>query len=42
MFVLWEGWVCQCAGEITFRSGKAVCKACRKKYEENQGEVKLV
>jgi len=34
-----KGWVCQCAVEITFRSGKAVCKACGRKYKKNRSRV---
>ncbi len=37
-----KGWVCQCAEEISFRSGKAVCKACGKKYKKDRNRVKLV
>lgn len=37
-----KGWVCQCAEVITFRSGKAVCKACGKKYKKGSSGVKLV
>jgi len=37
-----KGWVCQCAEEITFRSGKAVCKACGKRYKKDRFGVKLV
>lgn len=36
-----KGWVCQCADEITFRSGKAVCKTCGKKYKKDRNGVKL-
>jgi UDP-2-acetamido-3-amino-2,3-dideoxy-glucuronate N-acetyltransferase len=35
-----KGWVCQCAEEITFRSGKALCKACGKKYQKDSTGVK--
>ena len=35
-----QGWVCQCAEEITFRSGKAICKACGKKYRKYPTGVK--
>jgi UDP-2-acetamido-3-amino-2,3-dideoxy-glucuronate N-acetyltransferase len=35
-----KGWVCQCAGEITFRSGKAMCKACEKRYQRDRHGVK--
>ncbi len=37
-----KGWVCQCAEEIAFRSGKAVCKACGKKYKKDSTGVKLI
>jgi UDP-2-acetamido-3-amino-2,3-dideoxy-glucuronate N-acetyltransferase len=37
-----HGWVCQCAEEIVFRSGKATCKACGKEYRKDRSEVKLV
>ncbi len=37
-----QGWVCQCAEEITFRSGKAVCKACGKKYKKSSTGIKLI
>ncbi len=37
-----KGWVCQCAEEISFRSGKAVCKTCGKEYKKNRNGVKLV
>jgi len=37
-----KGWVCQCAEEITFRSGKAVCKACGKRYRKDRVGVKPV
>ena len=37
-----KGWVCQCAVEITFRSGKAVCKACGKKYRKDPTGVRLI
>ncbi len=37
-----KGWVCQCAEEIVFRSGKAVCKACGKKYKKDSAGVKLI
>jgi UDP-2-acetamido-3-amino-2,3-dideoxy-glucuronate N-acetyltransferase len=36
-----KGWICQCAVEITFRSGKAVCRACGKKYKKDRTGVKL-
>jgi len=37
-----KGWVCQCAEEITFRSGKAVCKACGKHYKKDRSGVKPI
>ena len=37
-----KGWVCQCAVEITFRSGKAVCKACGKKYRKDSAGVEPI
>lgn len=36
------GWVCQCAEPITFRSGKAACRACGKKYKRGRSGVSLV
>jgi UDP-2-acetamido-3-amino-2,3-dideoxy-glucuronate N-acetyltransferase len=35
-----KGWVCQCAEEIVFRSGKAKCQACGKRYTKNREMVK--
>ena len=37
-----RGWVCECAEEITFRSGKATCKACGKKYKKDHSGVKPI
>ncbi|MFB3883676.1 MAG: Gfo/Idh/MocA family oxidoreductase [Thermodesulfobacteriota bacterium] len=37
-----KGWVCQCAVEINFRSGKAVCQTCGKKYKKDSKGVKLI
>jgi UDP-2-acetamido-3-amino-2,3-dideoxy-glucuronate N-acetyltransferase len=37
-----KGWVCQCAVEIAFRSGRATCQVCGKKYRKNRTGVKLV
>ena len=34
-----RGWVCECAEPITFRSGKAVCRACGKKYRKTRSGV---
>ena len=31
-----KGWVCQCAEEIIFRSGKTICHACKKRYKKDQ------
>jgi UDP-2-acetamido-3-amino-2,3-dideoxy-glucuronate N-acetyltransferase len=37
-----KGWICQCAVEIVFRSGKAVCKACGIKYKKDRSGVKPI
>jgi UDP-2-acetamido-3-amino-2,3-dideoxy-glucuronate N-acetyltransferase len=37
-----EGWVCQCAEEIRFRSGRAVCRACGMKYRKDRVGIKLI
>ena len=37
-----KGWVCQCAEEIIFRTGKAVCKACGKRYKKDRDGVRLI
>jgi UDP-2-acetamido-3-amino-2,3-dideoxy-glucuronate N-acetyltransferase len=37
-----KGWVCQCAVEITFRSNKAICHACGKKYKKDSTGVSLI
>jgi UDP-2-acetamido-3-amino-2,3-dideoxy-glucuronate N-acetyltransferase len=37
-----KGWVCQCAEPITFRSGKATCRACGKRYLKKAMKVKCV
>lgn len=37
-----KGWVCQCAEEIAFRSGKAQCRACGKQYRKKRGNVAFV
>jgi UDP-2-acetamido-3-amino-2,3-dideoxy-glucuronate N-acetyltransferase len=37
-----KGWVCQCAVEITFRSGKTVCKSCGKRYVKDRDGVRVV
>jgi UDP-2-acetamido-3-amino-2,3-dideoxy-glucuronate N-acetyltransferase len=31
-----RGWVCQCAEEIDFRAGKAMCQACRRRYQKDR------
>lgn len=37
-----RGWVCQCAEEIVFRSGRARCNACGKSYKEGPAGVELI
>lgn len=37
-----KGWVCQCAVELVFRSGKAVCKACGKRYKKDRSGVRMI
>ncbi len=37
-----KGWVCQCAVEITFRTGRAKCKACGKRYKKDRSGVELI
>ena len=37
-----KGWVCQCAEQITFRSGRAKCRACGKSYQKNRSGVILL
>ncbi len=37
-----KGWVCECAEEIDFRSGKAVCHACGKRYKKDRLGVRLI
>ena len=36
-----KGWVCQCGEEIIFRSGKAKCRMCGRKYKKEKTGVKL-
>jgi UDP-2-acetamido-3-amino-2,3-dideoxy-glucuronate N-acetyltransferase len=36
-----KSWICQCAVEIAFRSGKAVCQACGKAYQKDSTGVRL-
>jgi UDP-2-acetamido-3-amino-2,3-dideoxy-glucuronate N-acetyltransferase len=35
-----KGWVCQCADPITFRSGKALCRSCGKRYKKDRSGVR--
>lgn len=37
-----KGWICQCAEEIVFRSGKATCKVCGKRYQKTYDEVRQI
>jgi UDP-2-acetamido-3-amino-2,3-dideoxy-glucuronate N-acetyltransferase len=37
-----QGWMCQCAVELAFQSGKAICPACGKKYRKDRTGVKQV
>jgi UDP-2-acetamido-3-amino-2,3-dideoxy-glucuronate N-acetyltransferase len=37
-----KGWVCQCAEEITFQSGRAKCKACGKRYQKDRLGVRWI
>jgi len=37
-----QGWVCQCAEPVSFRAGKAVCKACGKEYGKDASGVRLL
>jgi UDP-2-acetamido-3-amino-2,3-dideoxy-glucuronate N-acetyltransferase len=37
-----KGWVCQCAEEIVFRSRRAKCQACGRRYHKDRIGVKLV
>ena len=37
-----KAWVCQCAVEIVFRSGEAICTACGKRYQKDHSGVKLL
>jgi UDP-2-acetamido-3-amino-2,3-dideoxy-glucuronate N-acetyltransferase len=37
-----KGWVCQCAEEITFRSARAKCKVCGKRYQKDRRGVRLI
>ncbi len=35
-----KGWVCQCAEEIIFRSGKSLCQVCGRQYRKDSTGVK--
>jgi UDP-2-acetamido-3-amino-2,3-dideoxy-glucuronate N-acetyltransferase len=37
-----KGWVCQCAEKIVFRSGKAECKICGKRYKKDRLGVRPI
>ncbi len=37
-----KGWVCRCAGEVVFQSGKATCEACGKRYQKDAHGVSLI
>ncbi len=37
-----KGWVCQCAEGILFRSGKAECRSCGKRYKKDRLGVKFI
>jgi len=37
-----KGWVCQCAEQMTFRSGKAICGACGKRYVKGRKGVRKI
>ena len=37
-----KGWTCQCAEQITFRSGKAICAACGKRYKKDRKGVREI
>ena len=37
-----KGWVCQCAEEIAFRSGRTKCQACGKRYRKDRLGVKWI
>jgi UDP-2-acetamido-3-amino-2,3-dideoxy-glucuronate N-acetyltransferase len=37
-----KGWICQCAMEIVFRSGKAKCQACGKNYIKDRNGIKPI
>ena len=37
-----KGWICQCASEVLFRTGKAKCEACGKQYKKDRTGVKQI
>lgn len=37
-----KGWICQCAEEIVFRSGKAICKACGRRYKKDHHGINIL
>jgi UDP-2-acetamido-3-amino-2,3-dideoxy-glucuronate N-acetyltransferase len=37
-----QGWVCQCAAPIAFRSGKATCSSCGKRYKKDRKGVQPI
>ncbi len=37
-----KGWICRCAEEISFRSGKAECQVCGKRYRKAENEIQLI
>ena len=37
-----QSWVCQCAASLTFRSGKATCSACGRRYRKDRKGVSEV
>ena len=37
-----KGWICRCAAEIVFRSGKAKCGSCGKSYRKDRNGVKPI
>jgi len=37
-----RGWMCQCASEIVFRSGKGLCNACGRHYRKDRAGVREI
>jgi len=33
------GWACECGNKLDFRSGKAICKICKRKYKKSGEKV---